>query len=670
MAFGRKKNKSKDSLSSTPVTDDFNMKAESELRIAAVNELEEELNEKKGFFGKKNKSRKSKKTFVDFPMLFNIKPREFYCFHSDYFQVDNRWCTIMSFFHRDGASQAWPAFWGVNRIPTGLSSDVQIMIFDQVRRMTDRWVDEHMTITENVTNVNSREQNSHGSSMNKIASSRKENDLKEIATELQGGATYLNCQMRLMISAPGLDELDEVVKHVERQYTDRFATLHAAPYYGEQRNELSSLFISNQSKIGKGFHMTSTEYAGSYCLVTHGVEDADGEYVGSMHGDVNNAAVLFNVNGYHKHVVVADEGYDNDANRSHISALWGSKLSQSCMLNGGRVVHLILDGTDLDNVGPKFKNLSYKIDLNHGDVNMFEMFGERKDQLSIFSSQMQKLILMAEQAYECTDSDRAIIRGSLEELATAFYVDNKMWYADAKNNQDKLRVVGIPHNQVPKLEMFCAYADTAYNNICRQVARDDERVHALSVLSTTFKNLLSTNGDLFNTITTSVIDGAETGQRVIYDFSRLLRRGDGIAMAQLVNIIGFAVGNIKEGDTLIIHGVEKIKDGIKPYLSVQLERLYDAGGRVAFLYNNIDAMLNDNKFCAYDKADYKIFGSMTAAHITAYQNAVSQDVPSDLKRLIVNCGTEFSYIQRDFDNIVFERKLILNRPGEEGVDCL
>lgn len=660
----------KSKVHANPSSDELEVKRDIEADMAAMDELDAQNKQKRSLFGRKKDKSAKVKDFTQYPMLHNIKPREFYSFHSDYYQVDDRWCTIMSFFHKDGSVQAWPAFWGVNRIPTGLSSDVQIMLFDQVRRMTDRWIDDHLTVSENVTNVNSREQGGHGSNTNKLAASQRERDLIEVTKELQSGASYLHLQFRLLISAPGLQELDDVVQHIERQYTDRFATLSVAPYYGDQRNELATLLWPNDKKMGKGFYLTSTEFAGAYSLVTHGVEDAAGEYVGAMHGDVNNAAVLFDTNGYKRSVVVADEGYDKDAVRSHITALWGSKLSQSCMLDGGRVVHLILDGTDLDNLGPKFERLSYKIDLNHGDVNMFEMFGERKDQLSIFSSQMQKLILMAEQAYECTDSDRAIIRGSLEELATSFYVDNRMWYPDAKNNQSKLRVVGIPHDQVPKLEMFCTYANQAYENICKQVARDDERVHALSVLSSTFKNLLSTNGDLFNTITTSVIDGAETGQRVIYDFSRLLRRGDGIAMAQLVNIIGFAVGNIGEGDTLIIHGVEKIKDGIKPYLLVQLDRLYDAGGRVVFLYNNIDAMLNDNKFCGYDKADYKIFGSMTASHIDAYQNAVGQDVPGDLKKLIVNCGPEYNYIQRGFDNIVFERKLLLNRPGEEGVDML
>ena len=216
-----------------------------------------------------------------------------------------------------------------------------------------------------------------------------------------------------------------------------------------------------------------------------------------------------------------------------------------------RSVHLILDGTDLDLLGPKFANLTYKLDLNRGDVNMFEMFGERADQLSIFPSQMQKLILMAEQAYETTEQDRSIIRGSLEELATKFYIDNRMWYANAANNLDKLRVVGIPHDQVPKLEMFCSYLDMAYKAMVNKSARDDEKLHALSVLAITFKNLLSNNGDLFNTITNPAVDGAATGRRVIYDFSRLMQRGTGIAMAQLVNIIAFATNSLRLGDTEI-----------------------------------------------------------------------------------------------------------------------
>lgn len=665
----RKKKASEEPLIAT---DDLEVREDIAARMAAVDALEEE--NKKSFFEKRREKRekkpKKKVSFRDFPFLQAIKPREFYTFHSDYFQVDDRFCTIMSFFHMPDSSQAWGAFWGVDRIPSGLSNDVQIMIFDQCRRQTNRWIQEHQDKSETITQANTREQQSHGTNTNKVSANQKEMDILETAKELANGAAYVQMQTRLYISAPSLDALEEVVKHIDRLYTDRFSTLRVDPYYGEQRKELSQLFVHPVKRLGDGFYMTSTELAGSYSLVTHGVEDPGGEYVGDMIGDVNNAAVLFDTNGYRHSVVVADEDYDDDKDRTRITSLWGSKLSQSCLLDGNRVVHLILDGTNLDNVGPKFSNLTYKIDLNKGDVNMFEMFGKRKDQLSIFSTQMQKLILMAEQAYECTDSDRAIIRGSLEAMATQFYIDKRMWYHNAKDRNEDLRVVGIPHEQVPKLEDFVTYVTAEYDNVSHKSARDDEYLHAVSVLRMTFQNLLSNNGDLFNTTTSKVIDGAEHGQRVIYDFSSLMQRGLGVAMAQLVNIIGYAVSNVRLGDTLIIHGVERISDEIKEYVSRQIDRIYDAGGRVVFLYNSIDKMLADNGFCGYDRADYKIFGHMTVSHIDAYQKAVGQDVPAVLRKVIVNSTSSCNYIQRNFDNIVFERKLILNRPGEEEVDNL
>ena len=116
--------------------------------------------------------------------------------------------------------------------------------------------------------------------------------------------------------------------------------------------------------------------------MTHGLEDADGEYVGSMTGDINNSAVLFNVNRFSRHVVVASTNkakiasstIDFQGERS--ANIWGSKLSQSCLVHGNRVVHLILDGCNLDHLGPKFSDLTVRIDMNGGDVNMFEMFGD------------------------------------------------------------------------------------------------------------------------------------------------------------------------------------------------------------------------------------------------------------------------------------------------------
>ena len=140
----------------------------------------------------------------------------------------------------------------------------------------------------------------------------------------------------------------------------------------------------------------------------------------------------------------------------------------------------------------------------------------------------------------------------------------------------------------------------------------------------------------------------------------------GVAMAQLVNVIGFAVGNLGEGDTVIIHGAEQIDDGIKEYINLQFERLHNKGGRVCYLYNNVDKMLSDNAFCLLEKADYSILGNMTPNSVKDYQKIMGQSIPPDLAGLVTNKSSSVCYIRRGFDNVVFHQDLALGLPERTG----
>ena len=136
-----------------------------------VNHLDEEGNlteEKKKLSAKERRILKKAQKEMEFkfdsyPYLAALKPREKYVFHSDYFQVDNRFCTIMSFFHIDGSVDNFGAFWGVNRVPAGLGQDIEIILFEQTRRMTEGWIESHQRVSEGVTMSNENEQANSGS---------------------------------------------------------------------------------------------------------------------------------------------------------------------------------------------------------------------------------------------------------------------------------------------------------------------------------------------------------------------------------------------------------------------------------------------------------------------------------------------------------------------------
>lgn len=131
-------------------------------------------------------------------------------------------------------------------------------------------------------------------------------------------------------------------------------------------------------------------------------------------------------------------------------------------------------------------------------------------------------------------------------------------------------------------------------------------------------------------------------------------------MAQLVNIIGYAVGNLGYGDTVVIHGVERIKsESVKKYMVTQFEHLFQKGGRVAYLYNSIDKMIKDRAFNEFDKANYTVLGNMTENVLNDYQKSLGQTISPDLASLLTRRGENICYIRRDYDNVIFRQDLSL-----------
>ena len=614
----------------------------------------------KRFFKRKN-GKNERLPNVNEEITSELKPREGYVFHSDMFTVDSGYGRILSFFHSDGSDDNYVPFWGVNCIPDGLPAEVTVTIFEQVRRLTKSWIDSHLDLSEKLVKGDDKEANESGSIREKQNSEVNAGDLYTVIRELRNNASYLHVHKRMLVKAPTLEMLDEAVLKIENDYNDLFTnSLTLESYPGCQRTELANLFAKNDRKRGKGFHFTSTEYAGSYNLVTQGLSDPSGEYVGTMIGDVNNSVVLLDLDNFKRRVVIAHDQIHEVLDKTKLSDIWGFKLGLSALCNCKRAVHIILNSTNLENLGAQLNNITTKIDLQAGDVNMFEMFGEKVDELEIFSRQCEKLKLMVSEANPLTDHERTIVKATLEKIVTKFYVYRNMWVEDAKNNRDKIRIVGLPHDKYPTLKLFKAYLNVEEKASLQ--SNDSEYQHAVKVLSGLFASMLSTYGDLFNNITSSSIDGVAKSGRVIYDLSSVFNRSEGIAMAQLVNILGYAINNIGDGDVLVIHGVDKIRSqDVKDFITMNLDILERRGGRIVFVYNKPDKMIADKSFCRYETADYTVIGSMDETTLNDYEESLKVVVPPDLRRLIVEGSQGLCYVRRNFDNIVFVQDLILNR---------
>lgn len=594
----------------------------------------------------------------DYPLFRAIKPKSKFLFRSDYFQVDDSFATVLTVLHHNEADDNLGYFWGINLIPRNIGNDVSVRRIEHVGRMSESWIDQHQGRAEGLLNNQASETERDGSLTARQRLSKKQQQLLDIAHDLMNGSSYLRVAIRLLVKAPTLERLDDAVNKINRQYKDRFDTVFAAPYTGEQKRELANLLGKVESKMGRNFMFTSSEFAGNYSLVTRGIEDKKGEYIGQMEGDVNNSAVLMDIDQYDSHVVIAGRaeaqtlsGWDFKGQRG--VDVWGAKLGMNALLRNRRVVHLVLNRAHVAEIGVDLSDVTSNVDMTRGDINPFELFGDKENELSIFPAHLQKMSLMVEQLQPMTEEKRARIKGALQEVLNDFYVDKRMWARNAQENRDALRLVGIPHNQVPRLPEFQAYLDMEYHAQVQARNKDPEVMNAYGFLKTAFRDMMDSNGDLFNTTTSTKIDRAAVSNRVVYDFSSLLKRSRGVMMAQFINALGFAVGNLSQGDVVILHGAEQLAPGIKQYVRDQFDQLHDNGVRVVYIYNSVEKMLADRAFNQFESADYTLLGGMTKVTINEYEQALKQEVPIALKTLLEHKERYRYYLRRGFDNVVF-----------------
>ncbi|MGX1195859.1 hypothetical protein [Metabacillus sp. SLBN-84] len=594
----------------------------------------------------------------DFPLFRAIKPKSKFLFRSDYFQVDGSYATVLTVLHRSEADDNLGYFWGINLIPRNIGNDVSVRRIEHVGRMSESWVEQHQGRAEGLLNNQASETERDGSLTARQKLSKKQQQLLDIAHDLMNGSSYLRVAIRLLVKAPTLERLDDAVNKINRQYKDRFDTIFAAPYVGEQKRELANLLNKVENKMGRNFMFTSAEFAGNYSLVTRGIEDPRGEYIGQMEGDVNNSAVLMDIDQYDSHVVIAGKAEAQTLSNWDFKGqrgvdVWGAKLGMNALLRNRRVVHLVLNRAHVGEIGVDLSDVTSNVDMTTGDINPFELFGDKENELSIFPAHLEKMAIMLEQLQPMTDEKRPRIKGALQEVMNDFYVDKRMWSRNAQENRHALRLVGIPHNQVPKLPEFQAYLDMEYHAQVQARNKDPEVMNAYGFLRTAFRDMMDSNGDLFNTTTSTKIDRAAISNRVIYDFSSLIKRSRGVMMAQFVNALGFAVGNLSQGDVVILHGAEQLAPGIKQYVRDQFDQLHDNGVRVVHIYNSVDRMLADRAFNQFESADYTLLGGMTKATIEEYETTLKQEVPIALKTLLEHKERYRYYLRRGFDNVVF-----------------
>ncbi len=617
-----------------------------------------------------------------------IIPKKGWKLHEDYVTNEDNGTVnaVVLIFQEPGKATNLHSQWGVNYI-NSLVSDVKkhtenitgankkaerklnVTFVNNIRVMSSSWIKKYQ---QNTDNYSDREGENHRESA-QIAS--QQNDLAKIAVELNHSDSYLAVGFKYVVSTTSVDALDDFLKALQDRLKEYIPGTIVALPNGDVEQEFQNLFNDPMKEKGMKTMFTSSEYAGFYNLVTEGIEDDHGVYVGEQIGDINDTAVIWDMTQFSRYAVmgIANRFYRiRDAQNGSVppqfqnfsgSDMWlNSLILQLAREKQGRVFTLALDPIHESEI---MKSVTSKMDMSTGIINPFEMFGDRAHQLSIYQANTEKLNLMARQlASFDIKANNAVQKeplsqteiDDLDEILKDFYIDSDMWMDNPKQNLKDLRVVGIEHDGVPTLSEFIGYIKTEYDREANPDTGDAIKASEINRLASVFNRLKTLSSDIFDTHTSPIIDSLGTSRSTLLDYSELAGRQGNILMVQLLNSISAVANQMRPNDVLIIHGAQRIKDMTQDYFNNILENLINRHVRIVFSYTNTSEMLKDAKFNHLTSSDWTLTGFMEADEVAKYNTLLGnqRQMTDNIKRGIQEKANFRYYLRRMQDNIIFD----------------
>lgn len=651
--------------------------------------VEHDLVDEKGKLSKKEYKKKKKKEVKEHLLMHNltldrIAPRGNIKFGSVDSLIDGRYATILTFVVRPGSFNRLRPLWGIDTIPKLVSNnklrekDIEAKAMHTISRRPDKWAENKVTEAVDVSKTGYRETTDSSQSMEAMGYQDYYTDTQIIAKELKDGASYLDLSIRIILKAHTKEDLAFATQVLEREYASLFnATVKLVPFVGEQDMEYANMLDSARHQLGENYQLTSRELAGSYPFVTRGMNDPCGSYIGQLAQEVNNDPVLLDSSDFKNLAIVHARGRAEDLSSKFrpevkhtfkATTAWGNKFTQDAMMKGNKVVEFVLNQEDPRKVGKNLSDETAYVNLTSqkSGINFLEANSTGVDEISAYNILVSKIKAIVSQFSEQQiEGDQTVMNfediQNLDDILKNFYIDEGMWPTDAKDNREMIRLLNIPHQQVPKLSRFMVHL----REKVEAAEKHGETVANLSSIKKVYnicKQIDSNYSDLFDRKTTIRRDFVRKANRVIFDFKSLKIRSHTALMGHFINAFTYGEQDLSEDDVIIIHGMDEMTESVNKFLRQRFGELMDRGVKVVLLYSQGDIMLGKEKEYQqhntwFQNADLRITNSMVAKNIKRYEELLHVELPESVKQGLEGSDTYTYFINRDRESILFNLDL-------------
>lgn len=390
---------------------------------------------------------------------------------------------------------------------------------------------------------------------NITASGAYQSQLKLMAQITQANEVMKRLYIRVFVYAPTIEELDKRVHEVIHN-NERFSL---SRFYAEQQAEFQSIFVPTMSEEDllnhpKGTPISAASLSGSYPFNHVKLEDPNGSYYGYTR---TSGQVMFDP--FQRDTRRTRSFFFVTGNAGMGKSTLLKKLNDDVFSRGAFIRNFDVSGEYTDQTKDQSGVI---ITVGKADqmINPFEVFAtvvnddSSVDEYNSFANHREKLKNFFHfLAPEATGDDLTM----LDSWLVDFYIDNNLWVRNAQQ-ETSLKITGYPHDVYPTLQDFVIYV----NQRKRQAERDRYVVPTPSMttsmnrITSTFKNLLETKGDMFDGITR--FQDISNEQVVTFNIRALWEQGQAIFNAEIYLILSLLSAEISKNGREV---ARKLKEG-------------------------------------------------------------------------------------------------------------
>jgi hypothetical protein len=291
-------------------------------------------------------------------------------------------------------------------------------------------------------------------------------------------------------------------KHVEAIIENYYA-FSMARFIDEQPYELQSLWmpISEQERLPnkrKGKLIESYDLGGSYPFDYINCIDEGGTYFGHT---LTNGAFIFNpyrLSGKRTRAFSLVAGNSGMGKSTFLQM-----LNDDAFDRGNFICNFDVTGEYIEST-KKQNGVIINTASEGNRVNMFEIFPTVTDadgnisEIGSFNQNVNKIKTVAHiMEPSLTPHDLNL----LDNLLIDFYIKEEMWTENPKHNSEKIKVLGLPHEQYPTLEGFIIFLEWEQDSIKNNLSSDQQQITSINNIVQTFKKMQSKHSDIFDGFT-------------------------------------------------------------------------------------------------------------------------------------------------------------------------